>query len=140
MFHAAHGQNMRQMVAARLESTYPQVQGTANQNPAESARNYSIASNMRTKDFMGNIYTKFFLPHEPEHAHEARTAEFFRQSAMPWNSTFMATATDAQRLNNNQQASFVKQPQLTIPSSYGQFYAFMHAMAAAFGNINSTGQ
>lgn len=128
---------MQKMVASHQGTTYPQPQGPANLSPQESARDWKIAANMRTKSFMGNIYTRFTLPHEPDDAHPARSNEFFRQSAMPWNNTFMSTPTDGKRLNNPAQTAFVKQRQLTIPSTYGQFYAFMHALAAAFGNLNT---
>jgi len=38
-------------------------------------------------------------------------------------------------LNNPAQASFVSQRQLTVPNAYGQFYAFMKALSAAFGTL-----
>ena len=140
MFNSNHGKTIAQMVLKVEQQSYPQPAGPAQLDPVESMRNYNIAANMRTKSFLGNKLTSVFLPHQNEHANESRTKEYFRQAAEPWGNTFMATPTDAQRLNNNQQASFVKQRQLTIPSTYGQFYAFMHAMAAAFGNLNSSGQ
>ncbi|SRR6266571_6741269 len=64
-----------------------------------------------------------------------RELEWFRQASMPWGSQFMHTQTDSKRLNNPAQASFMKQRQLAGPNSYRQFYAFMRAMSAAFGNL-----
>lgn len=131
------GQTMREMLPSKLGASYPQPQGPAFLSPQESRRDYKIEANMRTKDFMGHVVTAVVLPGDEENTQHLRTLEFFRQSAMPWGNTFMATPTDTKRLNNPQQKAFVSQRQLTIPSSYGQFYAFMHAMAAAFGNLTS---
>ena len=132
------GMTMKKIVASRLTQT-PIL------DPKESARNQNIAANMRTKSFMGNIVTRFVLPHDGatddsiRKAQASRQNEFMRQAVMPWGNSFMSTATDQARLNNNAQASFVRQRQLTIPSSYGSFYAFMHALSAAFGNLNQNG-
>lgn len=132
------GMSMKHMVASHLG---PQSTGSASTpnpstlSPQESARNYKIASGLNAKNFMGMIYTRFQLPKDDPQAHEHRTSEYFRQAAMPWGNGFMHTATDQQRLNNPSQSSFVKQRQLNVGSSYGQFYAFMHALSAAFGQL-----
>jgi len=107
----------------------------------ESQRAQAIAANMRTQSFQGNTLRRMVLAGDGNtddsrrKAQAGRTAEWRRQAAMPWGNFFMHTPTDAQRLNNPAQASALKQRQLTIPSSYGQFYAFMHAMSAAFGSV-----
>jgi hypothetical protein len=131
---------MKQMVKSHLgpvahgSSSYEQP---STLSPVESQRNYKIASWLNAKNFMGNIYTRFVFPGDESNSHTGRANEFFRQSAMPWGSNFMHTPTDAQRLNNPAMSSFTKIPQKTIPDTYGQFYAFMHAMSAAFGNLQS---
>jgi hypothetical protein len=137
------GMQMKHMVASHLgptshgSSSYEQP---STLSPAESDRNYKITARLNAKNFMGNVFTRFVLPHDPEHAHEARAAEYFRQSAMPWGSVYMHTPTDPNRLNNPAQSSFVKQRQLNVGSTYGQFYAFMHALSAAFGNLSTGNQ
>src|SRR6266571_1218218 len=47
----------------------------------------------------------------------------------------LVTPNVTQRLNNPAQDSFVNQRQMTIPNVYGQFYAFMKALSAAFGTL-----
>jgi hypothetical protein len=64
-----------------------------------------------------------------------KKAAYFTQLVMPWNSQFMFTPTDKERLNNPSQHSFMQQRQLTVPNAYGQFYAFMKALSAAFGTL-----
>lgn len=132
------GKTMAMMVHQRLAP--PPVGGI---NPsyvpldaAESGRNQAIASNLR--GMLGPwriIKNRVVLPHDNEKSAPARQLEFDKQRAMPWYSAFMHTATDAQRLNNPAQQSAVSQRQLTVPNTYGQFYAFMHAMSAAFGQL-----
>jgi hypothetical protein len=132
------GRQMKQMVKSHLG---PQSTGGASTpnpstlSPVESAQNYKIASRLNAKNFMGNVYSRIVLPHDTAKSQPGREAEYWRQSAMPWGSAFMSTPTDAQRLNNPSQSSFTKQRQLSIPNTYGQFYAFMHALSAAFGNL-----
>lgn len=106
-------------------------------SPQESQRNYKIAQWLNQKNFMGMVFTRFDLPGDKQQSHQARTQEYFRQSAMPWGNQFMHTPTDAQRLNNPSQSSFTRQRQLNVGSTYGQFYAFMHAMSAAFGSLST---
>lgn len=133
-----HGARMKEMVKAHLgpishgSDSYEQP---STLNPEESKRNYKITAWLNSKNFMGNVVTRLTYPHDRSGSQQAREREWFRQSAMPWGDTFMVTPTDKQRENNVAQQSFVKQRQLTIPSSYGQFYAFMHALSAAFGNL-----
>jgi hypothetical protein len=134
---------MKHMVASHLG---PQSTGGASTpnpstlSPAESQRNYQITARLNQKNFMGNIVRRMILPMDTPQSQQQRDAEWFRQAAMPWGSAFMHTPTDPQRLNNPAQSSFTKQRQLNVGSSYGQFYAFMHALSAAFGQLNSSGQ
>jgi len=109
----------------------------------ESHRNYEIASNMRKMAHIVNTtIMRVMLPNDGKRpdqwkkAQDARQQEWYHQASMPYYSNFMHTPTDAQRLNNPAQAAAFNQRQLSIPSSYGQFYAFMHALAAAFGNLS----
>ncbi len=141
------GMTMQKMIVARQEDTTPSNNSVASLNRAESARNYKIAAHLNQKNFMGMIIQRVVLPHDvapgatDEQAEAAirkkqaaRQAEFYRQASMPWGSHFMQTSTDSQRLNNPAMAAAVKQKQLAPPNTYGQFYAFMHAVSAAFGN------
>lgn len=138
MFNVNSGQRMKEMVRSHLG---PTSHGSASYevpstlDPEESKRNYKITAWLNSKNFMGNVVTRLVYPHDKTGSQQEREREWFRQSAMPWGDQFMQTPTDPQRLNNPQQQSFVKQKQLTIPDSYGQFYAFMHALSAAFGNL-----
>jgi hypothetical protein len=134
------GMQMKAMVKSHLgptshgSSSYEQP---STLSPAESQRNYKITSWLNSKNFMGNVFTRFELPHDKQESHQHRAQEYFRQAAMPWGSHFMQTPTDPQRLNNPAQSSFVKQRQLNVGSTYGAFYAFMHALSAAFGNLST---
>jgi hypothetical protein len=141
------GMTMQRMIQARQEHITPSNNGVASLNPAESARNYRITARLNSKNFMGMIIQRVVLPHDTKpgmtddqqaaaikQAQDARQQEFYRQASMPWGSVFMVTPTDKQRLNNPAMASALKQKQLAPPSTYGQFYAFMHAVSAAFGN------
>lgn len=69
-------------------------------------------------------------------AQARREAAFRREASTARFSNFMVTPTDAQRLNNPAQQSFVQQRQLTVPNTTSQFYAFMHAISAAFGSLD----
>lgn len=88
--------------------------------------------------YQGLKVQRMVLPKDTEHSQALRQFEWNRQASMPWGNHFMITPTDAQRLNNPGQTALVKQKQLAPPSSYGQFYAFMHALSAAFGTIKSS--
>lgn len=68
-------------------------------------------------------------------AQARREQQFRKEASYARFSTFMETPTDNQRLNNPAQQSFVQQRQLTIPNTQRQFYAFMHAVSAAFGSL-----
>ncbi len=137
-----HNKSMAQMVKQHLgpvstgTSSYPEP---STLDPRESARNYKIAANMRTKSFMGMKVRRVVLPHDTKNSQPAREREWFRQSAQPWNNQIMPS--DPNRLNNPGQASFVKQPRKTSePGNYGKFYALMHAVAAAFSNLQGNQQ
>lgn len=149
------GKTMRQMVASHRGPVAPSPSSNlpVAPSPAESARNYKIAADLRTKSFMGNIITRVILPKDvppgarPEDAREdiaraqaLRAAEQKRQIAMPWNSQFMPPECfPAGRLNNPGMQQMMGQKQLATPNSYGQFYAFMRAMSAAFGSVQPGG-
>ncbi len=112
-------------------------------DPDESQRNYQIAANMRKMAHIVNTtIMRVVLPNDGhgsdqwKKAQAARQAEWYHQASMPYYSNFMHTPTDAQRLNNPSQAAAFNQRQLSIPSSYGQFFAFMHALSAAFGQLS----
>jgi hypothetical protein len=144
------GMTMNAMVKRALGPTQPTIEAPSTLDTRESQRTYKITAWLNSKNWMGNIKTRVVLPNDSppnaagndknraiEKAQASRSAEFFRQSAMPWGSQFMHTPTDAQRLNNQSHSAFVKQRQLNVGSTYGQFYAFMHALSAAFGNLSS---
>jgi len=128
---------MKQMVAQRLVENPAglNMTVTAALSPAESRRNWNAQANFGMKNFQGNNVTRVVLPHDNQDSQRHRELEYRRQAAQPWQNVFMNTSTDLQRLNNPAQASFVSQRQLTIPSTSGQFYAFMHALSAAFGTL-----
>lgn len=87
---------------------------------------------------MGNTVTRVELINDTPKSQPMRNAEWFRQSAMPWGSHFMVTPTDKERENNSAMSQHNRQKQLSDPSTYGQFYAFMHALSAAFGTVRSS--
>ena len=132
------GLTMKAMVKGALGPTQPTIDAPSTLDTRESQRNYKITARLNAKNWMGMVKTRVVLPKDKDipKAQAARQAEFFRQSAMPWGNNFMVTPTDAERLNNPAQSAFVKQRQLNVGSDYGRFYAFMHAMSAAFGNLS----
>ena len=85
--------------------------------------------------YQGLLVRRTVLPNDTKKSQPLRQMEFNRQSAMPWGNQFMVTATDKDRLDNPSQIAAVSQRQLAPPSTYGQFYAFMNALSAAFGTI-----
>lgn len=97
-------------------------------------RDYRITTNINEMNFRGMTVTavanKLTSPNV-----NTKKAAYFTQLVMPWNSQFMFTPTDKERLNNPAQHSFMQQRQLTVPNAYGQFYAFMKALSAAFGTL-----
>lgn len=102
----------------------------------EGQHNWSL---QRFRHFYQGLHVqRMILPKDTDKSQALRQLEWNRQAAMPWGNHFMVTPTDAQRLNNPGQTALVKQRQLAAPSSYGQFYAFMHALSAAFGTIKSS--
>lgn len=104
----------------------------------ESQKNFFIQGFRNAGVLRGGVKINVDLPKDSKDSREARRLEQIRQSVQPWNNAFMVTPTDGQRLNNVSQQSFVKQRQLAPPNSYGQFYAFMHALSAAFGSLQSS--
>ncbi len=151
---SAHaGMKMAQMVKSPAGAVNPTASNAlpAVLDPAESQRNHAVASNMRTKMFMGNIITRVALPWDvkkgtgPEDAHEAhlkaqqmRATQQQAQIRMDWFNQFMPDVGQAGRLNNPGMDAMMRQRQLAGANTYGQFYAFMHAMRAAFGNIQGS--
>jgi hypothetical protein len=103
----------------------------------QGARDYKIQTNINELNFRGMTVTQVSNAIAPRNLIVKRD-EYFRQLVMPWNNQFMPPdSSQPQRLNNPAHASFVSQPQLTIPNTYGQFYAFMHALSAAFGTLQN---
>lgn len=144
------GLTMTQMIGRKLApvSAAGVNQTTIPVDVQESQRNYKIASDWNGRNYQGMTITRVVLPHDaPQKAdtdeklkaikqsQTIRQSEWNRQASMPWGSRFMPIEASAGRLNNPSQASFVKQRQLAPPNTYGQFYAFMHALSAAFGNV-----
>lgn len=141
-----HNQTMFHMVQSHLGPTstggasYPEP---STLSPKESGRNYKITAWLNSKNFLGTIVRKPYaetdtgraVSNAPEQSDLQK--EWFRQAAMPWGNNFMPPPpNNEKRLNNPSQQSFVKQRQLNIGSTYGQFYAFMHALSAAFGTLS----
>jgi hypothetical protein len=107
---------------------------------AESQRNFNIQGFWNAGVLRGNVKINVDLPGDAKNSQATRWFQQIQQSVQPWQSRFMVTPTDAARLNNPAQASAVKQRQLAPPNTYGQFYAFMHALSAAFGSLQSSGR
>jgi hypothetical protein len=102
----------------------------------EGTRDYKITQNIQEINFRGmtvNAVGNKLVTHNLQQKRD----EYFRQLVMDWNNHFMVVPLQAQRLNNQSMHSFVRQPQLTVPNAYGQWYAFMKALSAAFGTIQS---
>lgn len=100
----------------------------------QGARDYQIQRNIQDMNFRGltvtQVHNKLVTPNLRQ-----KRDEYFTQLRMEWNNQFMVVPAQAERLNNPMQESFNKQRQLTVPNAYGQFYAFMHALSAAFGTL-----
>lgn len=103
---------------------------------SEGARDYRITKNIQEMNFRGMTVTAVGNKLVTHNLQQKRD-EYFRQLVMDWNNQFMHVPLQAQRLNNQSMHSFVRQPQLTVPNAYGQWYAFMKALSAAFGTIQS---
>jgi hypothetical protein len=113
----------------------------------DSDRIENIQANLRGVAFR-NDWTRVIIPGDDcgcggaasaasiKKAQDAREKQFRIEASYGRFSQFMVTPTDQERLNNPAQQSFVQQRQLSIPSTTGQFYAFMHAIAAAFGSLD----
>lgn len=100
---------------------------------SEGAKNYGM---QKFRNFYQGLHVqRMVLPNDVKESQIGRQYEWNRQSSMPWGSAFMVTPTDKDRLSNPAVSAARKQRQLTIPDSYGQFYAFMKALSAAFGTI-----
>ncbi|SRR5258708_32816878 len=100
----------------------------------EGQRDYKIAVNINEMNFRGMTVTAVGNKLTSPNVKTKRNA-YFTQLVMPWNNVLMVTPTDKERLNNPAQHSFMQQRQMTVPNAYGQFYAFMKALSAAFGTL-----
>ncbi len=101
----------------------------------QGARDYKITTQLNELNFRGLTVTAIMDNRLVTPNVEQKKQEYYKQLHMQWNNEFMHTPTDKQRLNNPAQDSFVNQRQMTIPNVYGQFYAFMKALSAAFGTL-----
>jgi hypothetical protein len=96
---------------------------------------YKIQTNINEMNFRGMTVTQVTNKIAPNNL-QTKQNLYFRQLVMPWNNEFMPPdSSQPQRLNNPAHASFLSQRQMTIPNTYGQFYAFMHALSAVFGTL-----
>lgn len=102
----------------------------------QGERDYRIQRNLNEMNFRGLTVTAVFNKLVTPNVEQKRQATL-SQARMEWNNQFMVIPLQAERLNNQPQQSFVSQRQMTVPSTYGQFYAFMHALSAAFGTLQS---
>jgi hypothetical protein len=101
----------------------------------QGVRDYKIAVNLNEMNWRGMTVTAIMDNPLVSRNVQVKRDAYFRQLVMPWNNNFMVTPTDKDRLNNPAQNSFVSQRQMTVPNVYGQFYAFMKALSAAFGTL-----
>jgi len=101
----------------------------------QGTRDYKITAQLNEMNFRGLTVTAIMDNRLVTPNVEQKKEEYYKQLHMQWNNEFMHTPTDKQRLNNPAQDSFVSQRQMTIPNVYGQFYAFMKALSAAFGTL-----
>lgn len=131
-----HNKDITSMFVKRSQDIdYGVVEG-GNHSASESQRNYVMEAFINARSFLiGNTVTRVNLPHDTLTSIKSRELEYRRQAAMSWNSNYQETPTDGNRENNYAQNSFVKQRQLSAPSTYGQWRAFMTALSAAFGNV-----
>lgn len=133
-----HGKTVTQMMV-KGELTSPNPSGinydTVVHSTQEGAHNWSLQKFRNF--FQGLQVRRLELPNDTKDSQGYRQGEWNRQASMPWGNHFMVTQTDGQRLNNPSQQAFVSQKQLAPPNSYQQFYAFMHALSAAFGTMKS---
>lgn len=127
---------MAKKIAARLAAPFMLSPSYTAFDEKQGQRDYKITEKILEQNFRGNTVTAVGNKLVTHNLDSKRDQTFF-QLAMPWNSQFMHTPTDKQRLNNPSQESFVTQPQMTVPNVYGQFYAFMKALSAAFGSLQN---
>jgi hypothetical protein len=129
---------MQQIVAHKLQTNGEGVNYTvaATLSPAESKRNYGFQKFLHY--FQGLQDQRVVLPNDTEKSQPARDLEQRRQTAEPWKSVFMVTQTDKERENNISQQAYMKQRRLVPDNTYGSFYAFMHALSAAFGQLHGS--
>ncbi len=132
------GKTMKSIVAQKLVENGNGINSTvtASLSPAESQRNYGFQKFLHY--FQGLQDQRVILPHDTDKSQAARTLEQRRQTAEPWKSVFMATQTDKERENNISQQAYMKQRRLVPDNTYGSFYAFMHALSAAFGQLHGS--
>ncbi len=101
----------------------------------QGSRDYQIQTQLNETNWRGMTVTAVYNKLVTQNLKHKRDA-YFTQLVMPWNNVFMpVTPNQSHRLSNPAQASFVQQRQLTVPNTYDQFYAFMHALSAAFGTL-----
>lgn len=102
----------------------------------QGQRDYKIQTNINEVNFRGQTVNAVYNKLVTNNVKSKRDATV-AQARGEWNNQFMVTPNQGERLNNPAQQSFVSQRQMTVPSTYGQFYAFMHALSAAFGTLQS---
>lgn len=100
----------------------------------EGQRSYRITRNINEMNFRGMTVNAVQNHLVSQNVAQKKQA-YFQQLRMDWNNVFMVTPTDKERLSNPAQHSFNNQRQMTVPNAYGQFYAFMKALSAAFGTL-----
>lgn len=128
--------------------TVAQMMLSSHLKPPDSAGiNYDVAPHSRAEGlqnyglqrfrnyYQGLQVQRMQLPNDVPTSQIGRQYEWNRQSSMPWGNSFMRTPTDKERLNNPGVLAARKQRQLSVGDTYGQFYAFMKALSAAFGTI-----
>jgi hypothetical protein len=104
---------------------------------SQAQRDYKITTQLNEMNFRGMTVNAIIDNHLVTQNVEHKKQAYFEQLHMEWNNQFMHTPTDKERLNNPAQSSFVNQRQMTVPNVYQQFYAFMKALSAAFGTLQS---
>lgn len=104
-------------------------------NQEQGSRDYKITTYLNDLNFRGMTVNAIMENPLVTPNVEHKKQEYYKQLHMQWNNEFMHTPTDINRLGNPAQQSFVAQRQMSIPNVYGQFYAFMKALSAAFGTL-----
>lgn len=101
----------------------------------EGSRDFKIQQNINEMNFRGLTVNAIVANRLVTPNVEQKKIEYLSQARMEWNNVFMVVPNQGERLNNPAHISFVQQRQLTVPNVYGQFYAFMRALSAAFGTL-----